>query len=123
MEELANEVVQSGTTSMIGGLYDCYTHFISLDENIFTLNIPNSYSVYMSKTAKEEDVFHWTKIDNEIFAVNMSRIAVCNGNTWDSTSMKNRYFQIIVGPKTESCAKVITTELDKILREYVVNMQ
>lgn len=46
MEKLAQELVANNSISSISKIYDQYLDVVSLEPNMFTLNIKNAFSLY-----------------------------------------------------------------------------
>ncbi len=56
MEKLAQELVASNSVSMVAKIFDQYLDVISLEQNLFTLNIKDSFSLYNEASLSEAHI-------------------------------------------------------------------
>ena len=56
MEKLAQELVATNSVSMISKIYDQYLDVISLEPQLFTLNIKDSFMLYNESSLGEAQI-------------------------------------------------------------------
>jgi len=56
LEQLAKEVIESGTAHKVAGIFDRYMSFASLSPTLFTLNLPKAYETVHSVAASDRDI-------------------------------------------------------------------
>lgn len=56
MEEFARLVVNTGGLNNVASVHDQFVDFVCLENNLFSLNVPNSYCVYNNPGATENDM-------------------------------------------------------------------
>eukprot|EP00419_Tripos_fusus_P027936 CAMPEP_0172699902 /NCGR_PEP_ID=MMETSP1074-20121228/30512_1 /TAXON_ID=2916 /ORGANISM="Ceratium fusus, Strain PA161109" /LENGTH=222 /DNA_ID=CAMNT_0013521181 /DNA_START=157 /DNA_END=822 /DNA_ORIENTATION=+ len=56
LEQLAKEVIKSGTAHKVAGIFDRYLSFTSLSPTLFTLNLPKAYEAVHSPAASDRDI-------------------------------------------------------------------
>ncbi|KAL7497854.1 hypothetical protein ACHAWT_009097 [Skeletonema menzelii] len=56
MEEFARLVVNTGGLSAVASVHDQFVDFVCLENNLFSLNVPQSYCVYNNPGATEQDM-------------------------------------------------------------------
>jgi len=56
MEEFARLVVNTGGLSSVASVHDQFVDFVCLENNLFSLNVPQSYCVYNNPGATEQDM-------------------------------------------------------------------
>jgi len=56
MEEFARLVVNTGGLSSVASVHDQFVDFVCLENNLFSLNVPQSYCVYNNPGATERDM-------------------------------------------------------------------
>lgn len=59
LELLARNTIESGTTSLIISIYDQFLGFVSLEPDLFSLNIKNSFYSYNHPGISENDVLYY----------------------------------------------------------------
>jgi len=55
-EKLAKDVADGGNAHIIARVFDQFLAFVSLEHNVFSLNLPDSFAGYNSAKAKDSDV-------------------------------------------------------------------
>ncbi|KAI8799877.1 Sec1-like protein [Cladochytrium replicatum] len=56
LEELAGVALSSNATSQIGQVFDQYLNYVSLEQNLFTLNLPSTYQVLNDPTSPDATI-------------------------------------------------------------------
>ena len=73
LEDLAQGLVNSNATHRLAKLVDQYLDYCCLEENLFSLQVPNMFTLFHSPKGKEEDVRRGIeKISNSLFCVLLS---------------------------------------------------
>jgi hypothetical protein len=105
MEELASMAVQSNATSLVSQVYDQYLNYISLEPNLFSLDLMQAYHTLHNPSTPE------TKIEQVVDQITTAlfSVVVTLGNV-----------PIIKCPKG-GVAEAVAKKLDSKLRDNIIN--
>lgn len=56
MEKLAQELVATNSVSMVSKIYDQYLDLVTIEPNLFTLNIKDSFMLYSEASLSESQI-------------------------------------------------------------------
>ena len=107
LEQLAQSSAQQGTSSRIARLYDEYTHFISLEEQLVTLNAQHSF-VTINDTRQSDDAVSSfiDTITDSLFSLVVSLGVVP-----------------VIRASPEGAAALVASRLDERLRAHLIQRQ